>query len=78
MIRFLIKTTEPSLGKGYVRFLSTLGNEKLKTHIDTVEYWEGVAFFDTTPLLCSILPSSTVEDPWEFQFNPCTFCNNFA
>ena len=67
MTRFVIKTTEPSLGKGHVRFLSSSSNEKLKTHIDTVEYWEGVKFFDTAPWLCSTLPSSIFEEPWEYQ-----------
>ena len=76
MTRFVVKTTEPSLGKGHVRFLSAPSNEKLKTHIDTVEYWEGVKFFDTAPLLCSTLPSSTFEEPWEYQ--PLRVLNNFA
>ena len=68
MTRFVIKATDPSLGKGHVRFISDPSNEKLRTHIDTVEYWEGVKFFDTAPLLCSILPSSTFkEPPWEYQ-----------
>ena len=67
MTRFVIKTTEPSLGKWHVRFLSTPSIEKLKNHIDTVEYWEGGKIFDTAPLLCSSLSSSTFEEPWEYQ-----------
>ena len=67
MTRFVIKSTEPSLGQGHIRFLSAPSNENRKNYIDAVEYWEGVVFFDISPLLCSTISSSTFGEPWEYQ-----------